>query len=49
MRVVLLARKRKATRQRFATGRTDDITDDENVERGGYLRAEAFAFRCFTK
>lgn len=46
---MLLAGKPQATRERLTARRTDDITDDENIEVVAYLRAEALAFRCLTK
>ena len=49
MDLMLLAGKPQATRECLTARCTDDITDDENSEPVAYLRAEAFAFRCFTK
>ena len=44
--VMLLAKQRDATLQRFATRGTDDVPDYQNVERAFYRRADAFAFFC---
>jgi len=48
MNVVLVAQQRNAALEGVAAGRSNDVPNEQQVERI-YLRDDAFAFRCAFK